>query len=82
MAAISEEVESLGGLEALAGTSVSLAGDTYTIQAPIVIMDDSSFAAYCEQIGVSPSGTGSVILNRIWDSVNSNSGTKNMFRFY
>ena len=48
MAAISEEVESLGGLEALAGTSVSLAGDTYTIQAPIVIMDDSSFAAYCE----------------------------------
>lgn len=72
MAAISEEVESLGGLEALAGTSVSVAGDTYTIQAPIVIMDDSSFAAYCEQIGVSPSGTGSVILNRIWDSVNSN----------
>ena len=35
-------------------------------------MDDSSFAAYCGQIGVSPSGTGSVILNRIWDSVNSN----------
>ena len=72
IAAISEEVESLGGLEALAGTSVSVAGDTYTIQAPIVIMDDSSFAAYCEQIGVSPTGTGSVILNRIWDSVNSN----------
>lgn len=70
--AISKEVESLGGIEALAGTSVSSAGDAYIIQAPIVIMDDSSFAAYCEQIGVSPSGTGSVILNRIWDSVNSN----------
>ena len=72
MEAISKEVENLGGVEALAGTSVSAADDTYTIQAPLVIMDDSSFAAYCEQIGVSPSGTGSVILNRIWDSANSN----------
>ena len=72
MEAISKEVENLGGVEVLAGTSVSAADDTYTIQAPLVIMDDSSFAAYCEQIGVSPSGTGSVILNRIWDSANSN----------
>lgn len=70
--AISKKVESLGGIEELAGNSVSAADDTYTIQVPIVIMDDISFAAYCEQIGVSPSGTGSVILNRIWDSVNSN----------
>lgn len=69
---ISKKVESLGGIEELTGNSVSAADDTYTIQVPIVIMDDSSFAAYCEQIGVSPSGTGSVILNRIWDSVNSN----------
>ena len=29
IAAISEEVESLGGLEALAGNAVSAAGDTY-----------------------------------------------------
>ena len=72
MAAISKEVAGLGGLDALAGTSVSVSGDTCTILAPVVIMDDSSFAAYCGQIGVSPSGTGSVILNRIWDSVNSN----------
>ena len=72
MAAISKEVAGLGGLEALAGTSVSVSGDTCTILAPVVIMDDSSFAAYCGQIGISPSGTGSVILNRIWDSVNSN----------
>ena len=72
MAAISKEVAGLGGLEALAGTSVSISGDTCTILTPVVIMDDTSFAAYCGQIGVSPSGTGSVILNRIWDSVNSN----------
>ena len=39
---------------------------------PIVIMDDSSFAAYCEQIGVSSPENGSVVLNRIWDNRNSN----------
>ncbi len=72
MDAISQEVKRLGGAEALAGTSVIAADDAYIIQAPIVIMDDNSFAEYCEQIGVSPSETGSVILNRIWDSVNSN----------
>ena len=70
--AISNEVKSLGGLEAIAGTSVSIADSFYSIQSPIVIMDDSSFSEYCEQIGVSPSETGSVILNRIWDSTNSN----------
>ena len=72
MEVISKEVESLGGVETLAGTSVSVGDDAYTIQTPIVIMDDNSFAKYCEQIGVSPSETGSVILNRIWDSTNSN----------
>ena len=70
--AISNEVKSLGGLEAIAGTSVSIADSFYSIKSPIVIMDDSSFSEYCEQIGISPSGTGSVILNRIWDSTNSN----------
>lgn len=70
--AISNEVKSLGGLEAIAGTSVSIADSFYSIQSPIVIMDDRSFSEYCEQIGISPSGTGSVILNRIWDSTNSN----------
>ena len=70
--AVSEEVKSLGGLEAIAGSDVSMADGMYTIQAPIVIMDDSSFARYCAQIGVSPAENGSVVLNRIWDSVNSN----------
>ncbi len=70
--AISNEVKSLRGLEAIAGTSVSIADSFYSIKSPIVIMDDSSFSEYCEQIGISPSGTGSVILNRIWDSTNSN----------
>ena len=69
---VSEEVKSLGGLEAIAGSDVSAAEGIYTIQAPIVIMDDSSFAMYCEQIGVSLAENGSVVLNRIWDNKNSN----------
>ena len=70
--AISEEVKSLGSLEAIAGSDVSAADGIYTIQAPIVIMDDSSFVKYCEQIGVSSAENGSVVLNRIWDNINSN----------
>ena len=70
--AVSEEVKSLGGLETVAGSDVSMADGIYTIQAPIVIMDDSSFATYCEQIGVSSAKNGSVVLNRIWDNINSN----------
>ena len=58
-----------------------MADGIYTIQAPIVIMDDRSFATYCEQIGVSSAENGSVVLNRIWDNINSNSDTRNMFRF-
>ena len=70
--AVSEDVKSLGGLEAIAGSDVSMTDGLYTIQAPIVIMDDSSFALYCEQIGVSSAKNGTVVLNRIWDNKNSN----------
>ena len=37
--AVSEDVKSLGGLEAIAGSDVSMTDGLYTIQAPIVIMD-------------------------------------------
>lgn len=70
--AVSKEVKSLGGLEAITGNDVSLADGLYTISAPVVIMDDSSFSMYCDQIGISSEENGSVVLNRIWDSINSN----------
>ena len=44
----------------------------YLVKAPIVILDDESFMEYCHQIGISPSLDGAVIINRIWDSLNSN----------
>ena len=71
-AAISDEVKKLGGLAAIAGNAIDTGEGSYTIKAPVVIMDDSSFASYCEQIGITSNKPGSVILNRIWDSKNSN----------
>lgn len=69
---VSEEVAALGGLGAVAGGSVTAGDGIYLVQAPIVIMDDAGFREYCEQIGITPDTNGSIVLNRIWDSVNSN----------
>lgn len=69
---ISEEVHALGGLRAVAGSSVTVGEGSYLVKAPIVIMDDAGFKEYCDQIGITPEGDGSIVLNRIWDSINSN----------
>lgn len=69
---ISNEVNALGGLEIAAGSSVTEGEGFYLVQAPIVIMDDTGFKEYCEQIGVIPETNGVIVLNRIWDSINSN----------
>ena len=70
--AVSDEVKNLGGLAAIAGNAISAGDGSYTVKAPVVIMDDSSFAQYCERIGIAQTQSGSVNLNRIWDSNNSN----------
>lgn len=44
----------------------------YYVKAPIVIMDDKGFDEYCKQIGIDSKQGGSIVLNRIWDSLNSN----------
>lgn len=69
---ISEELLALGGLEAVAGSSVSVAENTFLVKAPIVILDDKSFEEYCAQIGIMPKLDGTILVNRIWDSRNSN----------
>lgn len=69
---VSRDAEALGGLEAIAGIPVSDEWDSYFVQAALVIMDDESFAEYCEQLGILPDGNGSIVLNRIWDSIHSN----------
>ncbi len=69
---ISDEVNALGGLGAIAGSSVTVGEGSYSVKAPIVIMDDAGFREYCEQIGITPEANGAIVLNRIWDSINSN----------
>ncbi len=69
---ISEELLALGGLEAVAGSSVSATENTLLVKAPIVILDDKSFEEYCVQIGIMPKLDGTILVNRIWDSRNSN----------
>ncbi|CCX58388.1 putative uncharacterized protein [Blautia hydrogenotrophica CAG:147] len=68
----SDRLNELGGVEAVAGDSVRIVDGSYLVDAPIIIMDDKSFEAYCRRIGVNSKSTGSIVLNRIWDSVNSN----------
>ena len=60
MDAVSEEVKSLGGLEVIAGSDVSMADGIYTIQAPIVIMDDRSFATYLSRSAFPRQKTGAL----------------------
>lgn len=63
---ISEEVDALGGLKNLAGV------ENLAVQAPIVILDDEEFIEYCEQVDIEAGLDGAIIINRIWDSINSN----------
>lgn len=69
---LSEEVLQAGGLERLAGSAVEKTGDSYHVHAPVVIMDDKSFEKYLGEIGADPEAEGTVVLNQIWDSENSN----------
>ena len=66
----SDELASLGGLEAVAGAPK--AEGRFQVSAPIIILDDTSFLNYCSQLGIPPRLDGAVVLNQIWDSVNSN----------
>ncbi|MEY8428399.1 ABC transporter permease [Lachnospiraceae bacterium 46-15] len=66
----SDKLASLGGLETVAGTPK--VESRFQVSAPIIILDDTSFLNYCSQIGITPSLDGAVVLNQIWDNVNSN----------
>lgn len=80
-AQISDELQALGGLEAVVGESVTAgyenvsedeAENSYAVQAPVIIMDDLGFMEYCRQVGIAPRLDGAVVMNKIWDSLNSN----------
>lgn len=66
----SDELSSLGGLESVGGTPKT--DGQFQVSAPIVVLDDTSFLNFCSQIGITPSLDGAIVLNQIWDSINSN----------
>ena len=68
----SDSLVDLNGLGTLTGTSVTEGEGDFTVKTPIVILDDRSFQEYCNQIGIAAGLDGTIILNRIWDSLNSN----------
>ena len=68
----SEELTALGGLGAVVGASAPKKGDSWLVKASVVILDDAGFTEYCDQVGIKPRLDGTVILNQIWDSLNSN----------
>ncbi len=67
---MSEDMKSFGGFSGAPANYVSQVEGGWLVNAPIVIMDDHSFAAYCEQLGIAPRLDGAVVLNQIRDVTN------------
>lgn len=67
---MSDEMKSFGGFSHASGNNAVQTDGGWLVNAPIVIMDDASFLAYCEQIGITPQLDGTVIRNQIRDVTN------------
>lgn len=67
---MSENMKSFGGFAHAAENYVREEEKGWLVNAPIVILDDASFLAYCEQIGITPRLDGAVIWNQIRDVTN------------
>ena len=67
---ISREMESFGGFSHASETYVTQTDGGWLVNAPLIILDDRSFQAYCGQIGIEPRLDGAVVLNQIRDVTN------------
>ena len=67
---MSEEMKSFGGFSHASNHYVTQMDGGWMVDAPVLILDDKSFLAYCEQIGIVPRLDGAVILNQIRDVTN------------
>ena len=67
---ISEDMKSFGGFAVAEDNYVRKTDGGWLVNVPIVILDDASFLAYCEQIGITPQLNGAVIWNQIRDVTN------------
>lgn len=67
---LSGEMQAMGGFSGAAAEYVVPVNSGWLVNAPIVVLDDDSFSAYCRQIGITPSLDGAVVLNQIRDVSN------------
>lgn len=67
---MSEEMQANGGFAHDSGKHVTKERGGFLVNAPIIILDDASFLAYCGQIGVPQRTDGAVIRNLIRDVTN------------
>lgn len=67
---ISDDMRSFGGFRHASANDVTETDDGWLVNAPIIILDDASFLAYCEQLGIAPELHGAVIRNQICDVTN------------
>ncbi len=68
----SKELLEMGGLKSFSEDPAYSGEGPFQIKAPMIVLDDESFLAYCEQAGAASGLDGAIVLNRLWDSVNSN----------
>ena len=67
---ISEDMKSFGGFAVDGDNYARKTEGGWLVNVPIVILDDTSFLAYCEQVGITPRLDGAVIWNQIRDVTN------------
>lgn len=77
---ISEEVEAVSE-EPEAPDSPETAAGMRKVHTSLIVLDDETFLAYCESAGITPGLDGAVILNQVWDSVNSSFRYKSYIPF-
>lgn len=82
---LSEELQALGGMEALTEGKTTPAEGLLAVKSPVVILDEESFSRYYEQIVMGKKGVsydeqepavhedmeGIIVINRVWDSLHS-----------
>jgi putative ABC transport system permease protein len=71
---LGEELAALGGPEALEDTGIKLQDGRNRVSAPIMVLDDESFAAYCRDAGIGAPSVEApfvVVINTIWDNLHS-----------
>lgn len=78
---ISEEMAAFGGFTHAPKNYVTKTGDGWLVNAPIMILDDASFLAYCERIGAAPRLDGAVIRNQICDVTNPDFRNRDYFSY-